>query len=286
MIHRIVLLLAALLLAAPAQARTILFVGNSFTFGAGTPVVRFNAERVTDLNGEGIGGVPAIYDAFARKAGLDWQVSLETSPGKDLAWHLANRRPVFEQTWDVVLLQGYSTLDRAAPGDPTRHIAAAREIAGLLRAANPKVRILLVSTWSRADLTYRTEGRWYGKSIYTMGQDLAAANCSAVDRSAGIDGAIPVGLAWNRAMRSGLADPNPYDGITPGQFSLWGTDNYHASVEGYYLEALVIFGAVNRFDPQWLGKREQAASTLQIAPERALALQRTAAQELRKPACR
>lgn len=73
----------------PALARTILFGGNRFTFGANSPVMRFHPERVTDLSGDGFGGVPALFKTFADEAGLDRTVSLETSPGKDLSWRLA-----------------------------------------------------------------------------------------------------------------------------------------------------------------------------------------------------
>ena len=49
---------AALLLAASsASAETILFVGNSFTFAAYSPVWHYRSTSVTDLNGEGVGGV-------------------------------------------------------------------------------------------------------------------------------------------------------------------------------------------------------------------------------------
>ena len=101
-----------------------------------------------------------------------------------------------------------------------------------------------------------------------------------------IGGLIPVGAAWNRTIRSGLADPNPYDGIAPGQFDLWGADHYHASVEGYYLEALVEFGAVTGSDPRRLGRAERAARELGIAPARAASLQKVAAAQLRVRACR
>ncbi len=53
-----------------------------------------------------------------------------------------------------------------------------------------------------------------------------------------------MGAAWNQAIQQGIADPNPYDGITPGQLNLWAPDNYHGSAAGYYLEALTIFGNV------------------------------------------
>ena len=49
-------LFVGLVMMSSGYARTILFIGNSFTFGAGSPVMRYQPERVADLNGEGIGG--------------------------------------------------------------------------------------------------------------------------------------------------------------------------------------------------------------------------------------
>lgn len=285
MIRRIVMVLALAAMAAPAGAKSILFIGNSFTFGAGSPVVKFRPERVSDLNGEGIGGVPALFATFARQLRLDWQVSLETSPTKDLAWHLGNRAAVLGRPWDVVLLQGYSTLDRERPGDPARHVAAAKSLSDLAHAANPKVRVMLVSTWSRADLTWRTPSPWFGKPITAMANDLQLANCAALPLAPRLAATIPVGAAWNRAITQRLADPNPYDGITPGQINLWAADSYHGSSEGYYLEALVEFGAVTGIDPRRLGRRESAAHELGIKPAVAAALQRIAAEQLRQKTC-
>ncbi len=266
--------------ALPATARDILFVGNSFTFGAGSPVERYRPETVTDLNGEGVGGVPALFAAFAEQRGLDWRVHLETAPGKDLAFHHAERRGVIDRRWDVVLLQGYSTLDAARPGDPTRHAAAAAKLAALFRARNPRVDVRLVSTWSRADLTYRPGSRWSGRPIAAMAQDLAAANRVALARAPGVRGTVPVGLAWNRAIAQGVADANPYDGIDPGTVTLWADDRYHGSTAGYYLEALVIFGRVTGQDVRRLGAKERAAADLGLAPATAVALQRVAWETL------
>ena len=275
------LALSALLAAAPpAAARTILFVGNSFTFGGGSAVRILHPEYVTDLNGTGMGGVPALFAAFARQTGLDWQVSLETEPGKDLAYHYAAKRHELAGKWDMVLLQGFSTLDPARPGDPTRHIQAAAELAAMFRAENPQARIELVSTWSRADLTFRRGGHWYGKPITQMAKDVAAANGRAVRSTPDLAGAIPVGLAWNRAITQGLADPDPFNGVSFGKINLWTWDQYHASAEGYYLAALVIFGRVTGIDPRTLGEHEQAGNELGIAPTWIKALQAVAAEEL------
>ncbi|MFM8376500.1 MAG: hypothetical protein ACKN9P_10680, partial [Phenylobacterium sp.] len=146
--------LAFCLVATAARAESILFVGNSFTFGATSPVLRYRPELVNELNREGIGGVPAIFKMLTTQARLDYQVNLETSPGKNFDWHLANRLPLIDRPWDVVILQGQSTLDLERPGDPTRLIESGKRLSDLLGRRNPAARIYYEATWSRADLTY------------------------------------------------------------------------------------------------------------------------------------
>lgn len=262
--------------AAAARADTILFIGNSFTFGALSPVWKFHAAEVTDLNGGGFGGVPALFKIFTREAGLDYAVSLETVGGKDLQYHLDNKRQVIDQAFDHVVLQSFSTLDAAHPGDATSLVKATPQMARLFRARNPKVDIRLMATWSRADQTYLTTGHWYGKPIGQMALDLEAAYVLAWVSDSGVAGVIPVGMAWNRAFDTGFADPNPYDGISAGQVDLWAFDNYHASSFGYYIEALMVFGAVTGKDPRSLGPKEQAAQELGISPGQAVAMQQIA----------
>jgi hypothetical protein len=265
--------------------RSILFVGNSFTYGAGSPVMTFHAEQVRDLNGDGIGGVPALFKAFTDEAGLDYQVTLETVGGKDLQYHLDQKRALIDQAFDQVVLQSYSTLDAEHPGDPTSLIRSVAEMARLFHARNPKVEVWLDATWSRADQTYLPAGHWHGKPIGQMALDVNAAYQAAAasaNRAApgAVRGVTPVGLAFNRAMKVGFADPNPYDGLQPGQVDLWADDHYHASSYGYYLEALVIFGATTGKDPKSLGPTERAAKELGITPPQAAALQQIAHEQL------
>jgi hypothetical protein len=106
---------------------------------------------------------------------------------------------------------------------------------------------------------------------------LAAAAGAGTGQIAGV---IPVGLAWNRAIDTGFADPDPYDGIEAGKVDLWAYDNYHASSFGYYIEALMIFGAVTGKDPRSLGPRETAAMGLGISPAQASAMQQIAFDQL------
>jgi hypothetical protein len=274
-------LLAAALALAPAPAiakappQSILFIGNSFTQGAHSAVRNWEASSVTDLNQAGYGGVPALFKAFADQRGLDYTVSLETQGGKSLGFHYDERRALFDRAWDVVVLQEYSTLDRERPGDATTYIRDSARIATLLRKHNPKVRIYLASTWTRPDLVHDKKGRWQGTPFPTMALDLrrAADAASAKVRASGV---VPIGEAFNAAVAAGIADPNPYDGIAFGQLDLWAYDHYHASVAGYYLEALCMFAKVTGENPILLGKAEPSADALGLSDGQATNLQRTA----------
>lgn len=275
---------AALALSAGAgaawAAESVLFIGNSFTYGALSPVWKYRADTVTDLNGGGVGGAPALFKLFAKEAGLDYAVSLETVGGKGLDFHLKEKAPLVDKAWDHVVMHGLSTLDGEKPGDPALLVDTAGRMARLLHAKNPKVDILLTSTWSRADQTYLDTGHWHGQPIEAMGKDVRKAYDAAAAASPFVRGVVPVGDAWNRAIAVGFADPNPYDGIAAGQVDLWAWDNYHASAFGYYLEALMVFGRLTGKDPQSLGEKEQAAQELGLSPKQAGALQLIAHDEL------
>jgi hypothetical protein len=78
--------------AGSAAAESVLFIGNSFTYGAGSAVRYYRSDTVHDLNDRGIGGLPALFESFTRQAGLDYEVSLETRGGTGLDFHLENKR--------------------------------------------------------------------------------------------------------------------------------------------------------------------------------------------------
>jgi hypothetical protein len=287
-VHRRFRLLALALLLAPsgAAARSILFVGNSFTFGALSPVMEWRAESVTDLNREGVGGVPALFKRFADESGLHFDVSLETAAGQTLQWHWSNRRALLNRSWDDVVLQEYSTLDPDRPGDPANLLKASAQLATMFRARNPRARIGLVATWSRPDQTFVPGGHWSGQPIERMALDIRRADDRALKSSGMIDWVIPVGEAFNCAIASEIADANPYDGIAAGQIDLWGNDHYHASTAGYYLEALTIFARVTGRDPRLLGRGESAARELGLPAALAQRLQEVAYQAALRGACR
>jgi len=279
------LALATLLFATPASAKSILFVGNSFTFGALSPVMAWGAPSVTDLNHDGVGGVPALFKRFADESGLRYEVSLETAAGQSLKWHWENRRALLDRKWDDVVLQEYSTLDPDRPGNPANLLTASGEFAEMFRARNRHVRIGLVATWSRPDQTFPQEGHWSGKPIERMALDIRRADDRALRASGKINWVIPVGQAFNCAIASGIADSNPYDGIAPGMIDLWAEDHYHASTAGYYLEALTIFARMTGRDPRRLGPNESAAREFGLSPQLVGRLERVAYQLALRRGC-
>lgn len=263
---------------------TILFVGNSFTYGepaGAAPLVKFyRPESVLDLNGSGIGGVPALFKAMTQHVGLHYNVSLETIAGAGLDAHYDKKLDTIAHRYDVVLLQSQSMLDAKKPGNPESLVKYSGLLAGALRAHNPKVDIRLVATWSRADQAYKANGAWFGAPIQKMALDVRKGYDAAA-AAHGLEGkVIPVGETWNRAFAEGIADANPYDGIQPGQVNLWAPDAFHGSAHGYYLEALTIFGSVTGRDPRSLGADEPVAREIGIDAATAGALQRIAAEQL------
>ena len=278
------LALVLMLATIPAEAKTILFVGNSFTFGANSASHYYKPQTVTDLNGPGpngktVGGVPAFFKAMTQEAGLDYTVSLETVGGKGLDYHLAEKRAVLDKSWDVVVMHGYSTLDQAHPGDPALLVSSAKEITDMFRARNAKVETWLDATWSRADQTYPADKPWHGKPIQQMGIDIAGAYALAA-RNAHVTGVVPLGLAWNRAIDSGVAGGDPYTGVPAGKINLWSWDNYHASAYGYYLEALMVFAKVTGRDPLSLGDNETVADDMGFSKPQTHVLQQIAHDQL------
>ena len=276
-------LLSSLPIAVSAAPITVLFVGNSFTYGeaAGGPdIVRpYRRDTVTDLNNTGVGGVPALFKAMTAERGLSYNVSLETVGGTGLDYHYLNKNALINQPWDHVVLQSYSTLDVNRPGNPATLIQYSGLLANQLFGKNPNVDIHLDATWSRADQTYLPSGFWYGQSIYAMQRDVRAGYNAAEAANVHIDDVIQVGQAWARTWETGFADTNPYDGIQLGQVNMWAPDAYHASVFGYYLEALMFFGDITDLDPLTLGY-DQVAIDLGLSASQAFALQAIASATL------
>jgi hypothetical protein len=125
--------------AAHADPISILFVGNSYTFGRVDPVMSYNSANVHDLtypmwqknpaNSNAFephpwGGVPGIFKQFTVQAGLDYDVSLSTRNAASLRGHFLNSNPdgwdlrgnIASQQWNKVVLQENS--DEPLPKQP------------------------------------------------------------------------------------------------------------------------------------------------------------------------
>ncbi len=268
--------------ALPAAAQTsILFIGNSFTYGELTPsVMNYKPGTVTDLVGTNLGGVPALFKQMTVDRGLNYNVFLETQPGSNLDFHYNNRLALIDRSWDKVVMHGQSNLDFAAPNNPAKISTYTNLLGTDFQARNPNVDISLTATWSRADLTYQPAcnsasppSPWCGGSILQMGIDVEKGyQVAQANNPTFVDRINPVGRAWNNAIIAGFADPNPYDGIAPGQVNLWASDSYHASAFGYYLHALVDFGEITGQDPTVLGY-DTVARDLGFSQQQAFAMQ-------------
>ena len=117
--------------------------------------------NLPDARGRSVGGVPAIFKAFTVEAGLEnYDVSIETVGGQGFDHHLAEKRALIDKPWDVVIGHGFSTLDRAHPGDSKLLVSSAKQMSDLLAARNPEVKFYLLATWSRADMTYPDGAPW------------------------------------------------------------------------------------------------------------------------------
>jgi hypothetical protein len=136
-----------------------LFIGNSFTCGSAAKYYR--ADSVTDLNNEGIGGVPALFKSFTQQAGLNYDVYLETKSGSALDFHLENKSAEISiQASDQLVTHGFSTLDSNKLGDPTLLVETAVKMSSFLQQLNQNVEVFLSATWSRANLVCKVNRHW------------------------------------------------------------------------------------------------------------------------------
>ncbi len=278
--------------AAPVK---ILFVGNSFVHGAFEPVLSYNAKTVTDENA-GLpasdprsenrggqpsgpwGGIAAIFKQFTQEAGLNYDVHVELASGMPLRFHYDHALSVIAQpSWNVVVLQELSTgpvleTKTGSPADFERYTKLLEEA---IHRANPAASVLLYETFPRADLTYPAGSPYAGKTIEVMGDALHAAYEREAHGEGHIAGVAPVGDAWLRAIREGVAEANPY-APEAGKLDLWNVDNYHPSRWGAYLNACVFFERLTNRDARTLGAGERAAADLGISPAQAQTLQRIA----------
>ena len=126
----------------------------------------------------------------------------------------------------------------------------------------------------------------YLKALDELGDaNLASFRCAA-RRDGKVAGVAPVGEAWRRAWRDGLANPDPFQSSSLPD--LWyginavngppisKPDYHHPGVYGAYLSGLVLFVQMTGADVRTLGASEQAADRLGIPAALAVRMQQNA----------
>jgi hypothetical protein len=183
---------------AAADPISILFVGNSYTFGRADPAMSYNAANVRDLtdpsragfaNQTGTnpfeprpwGGVPGIFKQLTTQAGLDYDVAHSTRNAATLRGHYLNTNPgawplrgnVASQQWDTIVLQERSDSPlprgRTDNAQPAVFSAYARLLAEYARTQS-------------ADFTY-TETALYGSLANCRDQSGGSATACNMVRS-------------------------------------------------------------------------------------------------------
>ncbi|UUX95949.1 PEP-CTERM sorting domain-containing protein [Aquabacterium sp. J223] len=165
--------------------------------------------------------------------------------------------------------------------------------------ASASTDVYLYQTWARPDLVTgafvsttddvtgvvtrtATPKTTFFPDLESMTEELRLAYAGAATLAGDITGIAPVGEAFMRAVKDGLATRDFYaaDALTDGKIDLWFDDGFHPSKYGSYLSALTLFGTLTGENPAQFGYGELAAAELGISAEDSWALQRVAALQL------
>jgi hypothetical protein len=223
-------LVLALLAVASVSVRAddILFIGNSFTFAAEAPLVRLN------------GGVPKLVEEIAMAKGKSLTTAAVTAGGMDWSYHLAQPATgvaLASKTWTWVVLQDLST-GPTRIGNVAQFMKDGETFSDRIEETSPAAGILLYETWARPPgFFYHTApGNAFSgpaemmsdlhQSYGRLRDDLAAKDPKREVRVA------LVGTAFARVNAE-------YPAIILDAF-----DHHHATADGYYLAALVIYETI------------------------------------------
>ena len=227
-LQRAVLVLFVAAVFSSARADDVLFIGNSFTYGEMAPLVKRN------------GGVPKLFEEIARAKGRQIVASSVTAPGMGWDYHLAQpatAATLGARTRSWVVLQDAS-LRPTHVGEVEQFMRDGEVFSERIASSSPHAGILLYETWARPPGAFydSAPGRDFSgpgqmmdelhHSYAQLRDDLAAKNPDRPVRVA------RVGTAFARVTAE-------YPAI-----ELNASDRHHATAEGYYLAALVIYEAI------------------------------------------
>ncbi|MCM1989355.1 DUF4886 domain-containing protein [Oceanirhabdus seepicola] len=217
--------------------KTILFIGNSYTY-------------MNDL--------PKVLSQLAGERGYNLTVDSVTKGGATLEDFLEERNPLSEvvnlkfkeNKWDYIVLQEQSQI-------PAIEKEREEKMYPSVRMLNNKAKQIAAKT-----VLFMTWGRRYGDTEngfenFESTQEALKIGYTKIAQE--IDSMVsPVGLAWKRALQK------------DDTINLWDEDNSHPNEDGTYLAACVFYGILLNENPIGL------EYTFDIPYERALFLQEVA----------
>jgi len=211
-----------------AKADDILFIGNSFTFGALAPMVRLH------------GGVPKLFEAIAQAKGKQVTTNAVTAGGEDWSYHLAQpatATALASKTWTWVVLQDFSTRPTRA-GNVEQFLSDGETFSERIAANSPRAGIVLYETWARpAGKFYQTAPGNVFSGPEQMMRDLHQSYGQLRDKLATDNKNRPALVALVGTAFAQVKARYP-------EIKLDAIDQHHATAEGYYLAALVIYETI------------------------------------------
>lgn len=221
--------------AASLHADEALFIGNSYTYGGSVAPVKSN------------GGVPKLVELIAASKGKKLAVKTVAVGGKDWGFHLQRTETydaLKERPWTWIVLQDYST--------KSTHIGNAEEFfqnGGIFyqkaKEATPQAKIMLYQTWAREKTNPMYTGTSSPKSFTNsaeMFSEIKASYAELQKRLEALDPGPQIALAPVGEAFALCAEKHP-------EISLYVKDKHHASEQGSYLAALVLYASLFQDNP-------------------------------------
>ena len=202
-----------------AQADDFLFVGNSYTAGSASAVLKH-------------GGVPKMFEEIAKAKGKQVTTDAVIAGGKSWNFHLS--QPITEtklvaKPWTWVVLQDQSArLDK----EDGPFLTDGETFYERIVKASPSGKLALYETWARPVAYFKGDAAAAAKMIKNVHEGYAKLQSALAAKSQHNEVRVaPVGSAfWEVEGKSAM--------------NLHASDQHHANENGYYLAALVIYRTI------------------------------------------
>ena len=195
----------------------ILWIGNSYTF--------YN-------------DVPQMVENMGKENGLNISTSRILKGGESLSGHLKNpelHKQLEKGGWDYIVIQEFSS----SPAYSTKYVAEnilpyAAEIDSLAKKYSPGVETVYYMTWGHKNGNVRQTDYPLDDTYESMQNRIITTYTDMAYENKGT--LAPVGIAWKNIRKN-----HP-------EIELYIEDNFHPSLEGSYLAANTLFGAIVKGD--------------------------------------